>query len=163
MHQPPGFKHPSVFRAPRIHRKPLNRDPQARFRPRVDLLEDRAMPALLNPLGFASLGILNPSPSLTHYVIDTGGPNPTLTGPGVNFTGVISGGVAVFDFSSVTINSGVVIEVLGPNPVAILARTTMHIDGTIDSPGVSALDLDVFTPPRADWLAKTDDYLRHGR
>ena len=25
------------------------------------------------------------------------------------------------------------------------------------------LDLDVFTPPRADWLAKTDDYLRHGR
>jgi hypothetical protein len=25
------------------------------------------------------------------------------------------------------------------------------------------LDLDVFTPPRADWLNKTDDYLRHGR
>lgn len=25
------------------------------------------------------------------------------------------------------------------------------------------LDLDVFTPPRADWLSKTDDYLRHGR
>jgi quercetin dioxygenase-like cupin family protein len=25
------------------------------------------------------------------------------------------------------------------------------------------LDLDVFTPPRADWINKTDDYLRHGR
>ena len=25
------------------------------------------------------------------------------------------------------------------------------------------LDLDVFTPPREDWLNKTDDYLRHGR
>ena len=25
------------------------------------------------------------------------------------------------------------------------------------------LDLDVFTPPREDWLDKTDDYLRHGR
>jgi quercetin dioxygenase-like cupin family protein len=24
------------------------------------------------------------------------------------------------------------------------------------------LDLDVFTPPRADWLNKTDDYLRRG-
>jgi quercetin dioxygenase-like cupin family protein len=25
------------------------------------------------------------------------------------------------------------------------------------------VDLDVFTPPREDWLDKTDDYLRHGR
>lgn len=25
------------------------------------------------------------------------------------------------------------------------------------------VDLDVFTPPRQDWLNKTDDYLRHGR
>ena len=25
------------------------------------------------------------------------------------------------------------------------------------------LDLDVFTPPREDWLNKTDEYLRHGR
>ena len=25
------------------------------------------------------------------------------------------------------------------------------------------LDLDVFTPPREDWLNKADDYLRHGR
>jgi len=25
------------------------------------------------------------------------------------------------------------------------------------------VDLDVFDPPREDWLAKTDDYLRHGR
>jgi quercetin dioxygenase-like cupin family protein len=24
------------------------------------------------------------------------------------------------------------------------------------------LDLDVFTPPREDWLNKTDDYLRQG-
>jgi quercetin dioxygenase-like cupin family protein len=24
------------------------------------------------------------------------------------------------------------------------------------------VDLDVFTPPRADWLGKTDDYLRRG-
>jgi len=25
------------------------------------------------------------------------------------------------------------------------------------------LDLDVFTPPREDWLSKSDGYLRHGR
>ena len=25
------------------------------------------------------------------------------------------------------------------------------------------VDLDVFTPPREDWINKTDDYLRHGR
>lgn len=25
------------------------------------------------------------------------------------------------------------------------------------------VDLDVFNPPREDWLRKTDDYLRHGR
>lgn len=25
------------------------------------------------------------------------------------------------------------------------------------------VDLDVFNPPRADWLNKTDDYLRHGK
>ena len=25
------------------------------------------------------------------------------------------------------------------------------------------VDLDVFNPPREDWLTKTDDYLRHGR
>jgi quercetin dioxygenase-like cupin family protein len=25
------------------------------------------------------------------------------------------------------------------------------------------VDLDVFDPPREDWLNKTDDYLRHGR
>lgn len=25
------------------------------------------------------------------------------------------------------------------------------------------VDLDVFNPPREDWLSKTDDYLRHGR
>jgi quercetin dioxygenase-like cupin family protein len=25
------------------------------------------------------------------------------------------------------------------------------------------VDLDVFDPPREDWLSKTDDYLRHGR
>jgi quercetin dioxygenase-like cupin family protein len=25
------------------------------------------------------------------------------------------------------------------------------------------LDLDVFTPPREDWLTKTDAYLRHGK
>jgi len=25
------------------------------------------------------------------------------------------------------------------------------------------IDLDVFNPPREDWLNKTDDYLRHGR
>jgi quercetin dioxygenase-like cupin family protein len=25
------------------------------------------------------------------------------------------------------------------------------------------LDLDVFNPPREDWLNKTDEYLRHGR
>ena len=25
------------------------------------------------------------------------------------------------------------------------------------------VDLDIFNPPRADWINKTDDYLRHGR
>src|SRR6202045_4289370 len=28
---------------------------------------------------------------------------------------------------------------------------------------VDTVDLDIFNPPREDWLNKTDDYLRHGR
>ena len=109
-----------------------------RFLPKFESLEERTQPAALSPCDFTSLGILNPSVIGT-YVIDTTGPNPTLTGPGgTSFTGVVSGGVAVFDFDSVVIQNGVTIVASGPNPVAILSHTTMIISGILNGSGGAA-------------------------
>ena len=47
--------------------------------------------------------------------------------------------------------------------VVIRAGEVLHIPSWVLHKAVAledTLDVDVFSPPRADWLAKTDDYLR---
>lgn len=47
--------------------------------------------------------------------------------------------------------------------VTIRAGEVLHIPSWVWHKAVAledTLDVDVFSPPRADWLAKTDDYLR---
>ena len=47
--------------------------------------------------------------------------------------------------------------------VVIRAGEVLHIPSWVWHKAVAledTLDVDVFSPPRADWLAKTDDYLR---
>jgi len=51
----------------------------------------------------------------------------------------------------------------GNEYVDVHAGEVLMIPGGVRHRAVAledTLDLDVFTPPRADWLAKTDDYLR---
>ena len=102
--------------------------------PLVDTLERRVLLSALNPSSYTSLGDLNPAPGT--YTIDTTA--GTLTGPGTSFSGVLSSGVEVFDFSFVEIGSGVVINATGDNPLAILSQGKMTIAGSINGNGRSA-------------------------
>ena len=45
---------------------------------------------------------------------------------------------------------------VGPGQVLTLPSMVWHKAEALDD----TLDVDVFSPPRQDWLAKTDDYLR---
>jgi len=115
-------------------RRPLSR-------PDFELLEDRRLLAPLNPLDFLSLGAFPTAPGM--YTIDTRGTTPTLSGPGGTFSGVVSGGVAVFDFDSITIGNGqtlvntaFTVPAASPLPVALLSRSDATINGSVD---VSAL------------------------
>ena len=45
---------------------------------------------------------------------------------------------------------------LGPGEVLVIPSFVWHKAEALED----TLDVDVFCPPRADWLAKTDDYLR---
>ena len=97
----------------------------------------RAWADPLNPLDFASLGAFPTAPG--GYTINTGG-TPTLTGPGgTTLTGVVSHGIAVFDFDAINVTSGETFTGTGSLPLALLSRTTATIAGTIDgsSPAVS--------------------------
>src|SRR6478672_9769994 len=47
--------------------------------------------------------------------------------------------------------------------LTVSAGEVLHIPSNVPHKAealVDTLDVDVFSPPRADWLAKTDDYLR---
>ena len=46
--------------------------------------------------------------------------------------------------------------VIGPGEVLFLPSMVWHKAQALED----TLDVDVFSPPRADWLNKTDDYLR---
>ena len=74
------------------------------LRPDFELLEDRRLLAPLDPLDFLSLGAFPTAPGI--YTLDTRGTTPTLSGPGGTFTGVVSNGIAVFDFDSIVLGSG---------------------------------------------------------
>jgi hypothetical protein len=91
----------------------------------------------LDPLQFQSLGTLALSTPAT-YVVNSGGPNPTLlAGPNV-YTGVVFNGIAVFDFDSVSIGSGATLLASGGRGIALLSRSSENISGSIN---VSALGL----------------------
>ena len=51
----------------------------------------------------------------------------------------------------------------GAEQIVIRAGEVLHIPSNVWHKAEAledTLDVDVFSPPRADWLAKTDDYLR---
>ena len=51
----------------------------------------------------------------------------------------------------------------GSQEITIRAGEVLHIPSNVWHKAEAledTLDVDVFSPPRADWLAKTDDYLR---
>jgi quercetin dioxygenase-like cupin family protein len=50
--------------------------------------------------------------------------------------------------------------------VIVRAGEVLHIPSNVPHEALAledTLDVDVFSPPREDWLRKTDDYLRGGR
>jgi hypothetical protein len=94
----------------------------------------RAGAGPLNPRDFAPIG---PFPTAAGtYTFDTidatlrQGSGGFLGPPLV--TGVFYHGIAVFDFSSITVNSGQVFLGIGPSPLALLSRGDININGTID-------------------------------
>jgi len=107
------------------------------------LLFVAAIPAsagALDPRAFAPVG---PFPTAAGtYTFDTRGTATTLNGPnGVLLTGVVYNGIAVFDFSTITVNSNQVfvgaeapLNGGGPGglPLALLSRGDINVNGTID-------------------------------
>ena len=100
---------------------------------------------LVGGAGRAGAGPLNPGdfplsnsgafPSTTGmYKLDTSG-TPTLSGPGGTFTGVVSNGVAVFDFNAINVVTGQVINGTGPLPAALLSRDGITVSGGINFSG----------------------------
>jgi hypothetical protein len=92
----------------------------------------------LDPLDFTSLGAFPTAPGM--YTLDTSG-TPTLSGPGGTFTGVVSNGVAVFDFNAIDVVTGQVINGTGALPVALLSRSDITVNGTIDVSGFGGFNL----------------------
>lgn len=51
----------------------------------------------------------------------------------------------------------------GAEEIVVSAGEVLHIPSNVPHRAEAlsdTLDVDIFSPPRADWLAKTDDYLR---
>ncbi len=51
----------------------------------------------------------------------------------------------------------------GTQEIVVSAGEVLHIPPNVPHKAEAlsdTLDVDIFSPPRADWLAKTDDYLR---
>lgn len=92
-----------------------------------------------DPMAFTSLGTLNVTSGTLNINTDT----LTMSGVGASFTGVMlnqSGGmqVAVFDFSNITIGSGVTISVTGERALSLLSRGNISINSNISlNAGVS--------------------------
>jgi hypothetical protein len=80
----------------------------------------------------ASAADFNPAPGT--YTVDTSA--LTLTGPGTSVTGTNVGGVAVFSFGNVNIQSGVTINASGSRPLKIAASGTFTLAGVINGSGM---------------------------
>lgn len=101
----------------------------------------RAAP--LDPNSFTSLGTMNLAAG--SYTVDTTA--LTLTGPGTNFNGVVSGSICVFCFDSITVQTGATVTCVGTRPVAFLSKGTAIISGTISADGGDAqVGFTGFTP-----------------
>jgi Bacterial Ig domain len=87
-----------------------------------------AVPAL------ASAADFNPAPGT--YIVDTS--TLKITGPGgTDITGVDQGGVAVFNFDTVNIGSGVTLNASGSRPLRIAAFGDLTLAGVINGNGTS--------------------------
>ncbi len=92
----------------------------------------QAANAQLDPNAFASQGTLSVSSGTLNINTDT----LAVTGA-ASFTGVAlnqNGGpqIAVFDFSSITIGSGVTVNVTGSRTIALLSRNALTVQPTIN-------------------------------
>jgi hypothetical protein len=92
----------------------------------------------LNPSDFTSLGTLDLTSGSYSVNTDT----LVLTAPGgVNFNGVLSsaatGSIAVFDFSSITLDSGASLTATGSHPLALLSQGSVTMNGTLNLNGTS--------------------------
>src|SRR5262245_63158505 len=92
----------------------------------------------LDPSDFASLGPI-PFTAAGTYTINSAATPPVLTKPDASTSqGVVSNGIAVFTFNSVSIGAGVTLNGLrnaGSRPVALLSRSGFTNAGTIDVSG----------------------------
>jgi len=100
-----------------------------------------ASAGLLNPLAFSSSGTLTLT-SGTYTITTNGTPQLLDSSNNVLFTGTTysQGGtfdptVSVLDFSSISIGSGVTIDVTGSDPLALLSLSGITVDGTINGDG----------------------------
>lgn len=112
--------------------------------------------APLDPNAFASLGSIGNQTLAFHF--DTGDGTSTPVALGVNpvpMNGVIFNGIAVFDFTNISLPNGSSITASGSLPLAILSRGDVSIQGTINvaangttpGPGGSSPLLPSPTPP----------------
>jgi hypothetical protein len=90
-----------------------------------------ARSAPLDPNAFTSLGTLNVT-SGTIYINTNAG---TMSGA-VNYTGVFQSQlsaqpIAVFDFGSISISSGVTVSIFGTHPLALLSRGDANLGATL--------------------------------
>jgi PEP-CTERM motif len=99
----------------------------------------------LDPLQFSSLGTLSLSTPGTYLILAPQlGSAPTLVVGNTTYTGVIYNGVAVFDFTSINIASGVTLSAnitfggSGTLPVALLSQTSASIAGGIELSGAGS-------------------------
>lgn len=71
------------------------------------------------------------------YTADT--THLTLTGGSVSLTGVNQGGIAVFKFGNLTVQSGATIVATGSRPLELLASGSLTVGGLIESNGADAV------------------------
>ena len=89
--------------------------------------------------GAALAADFDPAPGT--YIVDTSA--LTITGPGAtNITGVDQGGVAVFNFDTVNIRSGVTLNASGSRPLRIAALGDLTLAGVINGNGTSPDNFD---------------------
>src|SRR5262245_39150373 len=95
----------------------------------------------LDPLLYTSLGTLSVNSGTLMFNTDTltvtGGGGGLISTTGVTQTQASGPTIAVFDFTNVSIGSGVTIQITGSRPIAILSRGDAIVDASITISGAS--------------------------